>query len=150
MRTGRMAVLISNYSNVSALQFNLCLAKTWLQQVFWVFSGASAVFTLCITLLIQVASIYWQRITGALLSAHEKQLQTVKGQQAELSSFWHHQQLLLRVVPTIERAFLTLEWEHTFNTLVMSTFIFSLETIAQLSQRYFYDREHHLAQINTV
>lgn len=29
-----MAVLISNYSSTSASQFNLCLAKTWLQQGF--------------------------------------------------------------------------------------------------------------------
>lgn len=73
------------------------------------FFGTPGVLALYVILLKQVASIYQQRITEALLPAHEKQFQSLRGQQIEPPSLWHHQQLLLCVVPTIERAFLMLE-----------------------------------------
>lgn len=43
----------------------------------------------------QVASVYWQRITEALLHVHEKRLQIERGQQVELHLLWHRQQSLL-------------------------------------------------------
>lgn len=91
MRIGQVAGLISNYSSVSALLFNLCLTD----MITTGFFCTSAVFFLCITLLMQVASLYWQRITEALLHVHEKKLQVERGQQVELHLLWHRQQVLL-------------------------------------------------------
>lgn len=103
-----MTVLISDYSSASASLFNFCLTDMITTGVdFW----TSALFFLCITLLIQVASL--AENYRSLLHDHEKRLQIERGQQVELHLLRHHQQLLLLVFHDKKKSFLMLEGNKT-------------------------------------
>lgn len=151
-----MTGLISNYSSVSALLFNLCLTDmitTGFVVGFYFFFCTSALFFLCITLLIQVASLAENYRT--LLHVHEKKLQIERGQQVELHLLWHHQQLLLlvfhykKVSPDAGRKQNKHKTILSFYVLIMQTFVFSLQrqlrTYSGIS-----DRKYQLAQGFTV
>lgn len=103
----------------------------------------------------QLVSIYWQRITAALLHVHEKQLKLVRGQQAELHLLWHHQQLLLLLFHNIQAIFcFPSAWRKKKKTLsfyasIMPTFSLWKEQLSS-HLRCFCDRKYLLAQGFTV